>query len=134
MVLAVGARNSGAREAVAEDLRALRRTVPRPLVLKVILETCLLTEEEIRTACSLAAEAGLDFVKTSTGFSIAGATAPAVRLMRETVGEALGVKASGGIRNREQALEMVRSGATRLGLSASLAVVRGEASLPSGGY
>ena len=96
-------------------------------MLKVILETCLLDNAEKIRACELACEAGLDFVKTSTGFSTGGATEADVALMRRTVGSSLGVKASGGIRTYEAALQMVRAGATRLGLSASLAVVRGSA-------
>lgn len=134
MVLALGAVKSGDWGGVAQDLRAVRNAVPRPAVLKVILETSLLQEGEIRQASALALEAGLDFVKTSTGFSTAGATEAAVGTMREAVGEALGVKASGGIRTREQALAMVRAGATRLGLSASLAVVAGADGPGTGGY
>lgn len=134
MVLALGAAKSGDWDAVAEDLRALRTAVPRPAVLKVILETCLLTDSEITRASELAAEAGLDFVKTSTGFSAAGATEHAVALMRGAVGEAVGVKASGGIRTREQALAMVRAGATRLGVSASLGIVAGSAPSAPGTY
>lgn len=134
MVLALGPAKSGDWAAVAGDLATLRRAVPRPAVLKVILETCLLSEAEIARASALAAEADLDFVKTSTGFSTGGATEAAVALMRATVGEAVGVKASGGIRTWAQALAMVRAGATRLGLSASLAVVAGDPSAAAGGY
>jgi deoxyribose-phosphate aldolase len=134
MVLSVGAAKSGGWDAVGADLKALRVAVPRPAVLKVILETCLLDNAEIERASLLAAEAGLDFVKTSTGFSTGGATETAVTLMRVTVGEAIGVKASGGIRTRAQALAMVRAGATRLGLSASLAVVAGDPAPSAGGY
>lgn len=132
MVLALGPVKSGQWDRVAEDLQALRAAVPAPATLKVILETCLLTDEEKVRACELAMEAGLDFVKTSTGFSTAGATEADVALMRRTVGTALGVKASGGIRTYEAALGMVLAGATRLGLSASVAVARGGAG--SGAY
>jgi len=125
MVLAIGAAKGGAWDTVRRDLAALRAAVPRPAVLKVILETCLLDDGEKVRACELAREAGLDFVKTSTGFSTGGATEADVTLMRRTVGPALGVKASGGIRTYETALQMVLAGATRLGLSASVAVVRG---------
>lgn len=132
MVLALGPAKSGQWDRVAEDLRALRTAVPAPATLKVILETCLLTDGEKIRACELALEAGLDFVKTSTGFSTGGATEADVALMRRTVGTALGVKASGGIRTYGAALGMVLAGATRLGLSASVAVARGGAG--SGAY
>jgi deoxyribose-phosphate aldolase len=125
MVLAIGAAKAGDWDSVRRDLEALRSAVPAPAVLKVILETCLLDDAEKGRACELAAEAGLDFVKTSTGFSTGGATEADVALMRRTVGFGLGVKASGGIRTYPVALQVVRAGATRLGLSASVAVVRG---------
>lgn len=134
MVVALGFLKSGDWEKVAEDLGRVRKAVPKPAILKVILETCLLTEAEIRRASLLAAEHDLDFVKTSTGFATGGATESAVATMREAVGESLGVKASGGIRTRAQALAMVRAGATRLGLSASLAVVAGEEASATGAY
>lgn len=127
MVLALGSVKSGDWKGVETDLKALRQAVPRNLVLKVILETCLLTDAEKVRACELANEAGLDFVKTSTGFSNGGATEGDVALMRQTVGHSVGVKASGGIRTYEGALRMVMAGATRLGLSASVAVVTGGA-------
>jgi deoxyribose-phosphate aldolase len=91
---------------------------------KVILETCLLTDEEKVIACRIAKDAGADFVKTSTGFSTGGATVADVRLMRGTVGEAMGVKASGGIRDLKTALAMLGAGANRLGVSAGVAIVR----------
>ena len=125
MVLALGAAKAGDWKAVQRDLEALRSATPKPVVLKVILETCLLDDVEKARACELASEAGLDFVKTSTGFSTGGATEADVALMRRHVGTRLGVKASGGIRTYEAALRMVCAGATRLGLSASVAVVRG---------
>lgn len=125
MVLAIGAAKAGDWEAVRRDFEGLRRAVPAPAVLKVILETCLLDDAEKTRACELALEAELEFVKTSTGFSTGGATEADVVLMRRVVGPRLGVKASGGIRTYETALQMVRAGATRLGLSASVAVVRG---------
>lgn len=127
MVLTVGQARAGDWEAVAHDLAAVRRAVPRPGVLKVILETCLLDDAQKARACDLAREAGLDFVKTSTGFSTGGATEADIALMRRQVGLAVGVKASGGIRTYDTALAMVKAGATRLGLSASLAVVQGRA-------
>lgn len=125
MVLAIGAAKAGDWETVRRDLEAVRAAVPAPALLKVILETCLLEDAEKVQACELARDAGLDFVKTSTGFSTGGATEADVALMRQTVGPRVGVKASGGIRTYETAFQMVRAGATRLGLSASVAVVRG---------
>ncbi len=103
-----------------------------PVPVKVILETCLLTADEIVAACKLAQSAGAAFVKTSTGFSSGGATVEAVRLMRQTVGPGMGVKASGGVRSREDALKMIEAGANRLGTSASIAIVTGGKS--SGSY
>ncbi len=127
MVLAVGAAKGGDWDTVRRDLEGLRAAVPAPTVLKVILETCLLTDAEKERASALALEADLDFVKTSTGFSTGGATEADVALMRRTVGTGMGVKASGGIRTYEKALAMVLAGATRLGLSASVAVIQGGA-------
>ena len=101
---------------------------------KVILETCLLTREEKIRACQLVVESGARFVKTSTGFSTSGATAEDVRLMRETVGPKFGVKASGGIRDTKTALAMIEAGATRLGTSASVAIVKGFAATGGGSY
>lgn len=122
MVLNIGALKSGEEEMVLEDMKAVRRAVPSAVV-KVILETCLLTDEEKQTACRLAKEAGLDFVKTSTGFSTGGATVEDVKLMREAVGEEMGVKASGGIRTRETAEAMIEAGATRIGASKTAAIL-----------
>ncbi len=127
MVLAIGAAKASDWATVRRDFTALRAAVPAPWVLKVILETCLLSDAEKFSVCELALEAGLDFVKTSTGFSTGGATEADVALLRRTVGTSLGVKASGGIRTYEVALAMVQAGATRLGLSASVAVVGGAA-------
>ena len=95
-------------------------------ILKVILETCLLSDEEIVKACEIAKKAGADFVKTSTGFSKGGATVHAVELMRKTVGSDMGVKASGGIHTAQEAQSMLDAGATRLGVSASMAIIAGE--------
>ena len=125
MVLAIGAAKGGDWARVAEDMEALRAAVPAPAVLKVILETCLLSDEEKAQSCAIALESGLDFVKTSTGFSTGGATEADVALLRRSVGTTVGVKASGGIRTYEAALAMVLAGATRLGLSASVAVAQG---------
>lgn len=109
-------------DAVVEACRA----AADGLVLKLIVECCLLTDAEKRLACRLAKKAGFDFVKTSTGFSSGGATVRDVRLMRRAAGDAMGVKAAGGIRTREDALAMIAAGATRLGCSAGVAIVSGQ--------
>jgi deoxyribose-phosphate aldolase len=101
---------------------------------KVILETCLLTDEQKIRACRMVVESGAHFVKTSTGFSTSGATVADVRLMRATVGPEFGVKASGGIRDTKTALAMIEAGATRLGTSASVAIVTGLGGTQAGGY
>lgn len=126
MVLNVGALKAGDHGLVARDIRSVVEAAGGRLV-KVILETGLLTDEEKVAACRLAVEAGASFVKTSTGFGPGGATVEDVRLMRATVGPDLGVKASGGIRDRAAAERMVEAGATRLGTSSGVAIVRGEA-------
>lgn len=131
MVLALGLAKAGDWESVRRDYRTVREAVPTA-VLKVILETCLLSDEEKTQASRIAAEEGLDFVKTSTGFSTGGATEADVRLMRETVGARAGVKASGGVRTYAEALKMALAGATRLGLSSSLVVVQGGEAQGSG--
>lgn len=124
MVINVGALKDGAYPEVLADIRAVR-AVCRDQVLKVIIETCLLTDEEKVKACELAVEAGADFVKTSTGFSTGGATVSDVALMRKTVGPDIGVKASGGIRDAKTAEAMVDAGASRLGTSATVAIIGG---------
>jgi deoxyribose-phosphate aldolase len=101
---------------------------------KVILETCLLTNEQKVRACKLVVESGAKFVKTSTGFSTGGATVDDVKLMRETVGPKFGVKASGGIRDTKTALAMIAAGATRLGTSSGVAIVKGLADTGGGSY
>ena len=116
MVINVGALKGGDDAVVFEDIRAVRKACEGK-VLKVIIETCLLNEEEKVRACRLAMEAKADFVKTSTGFSTGGATKEDVALMRKTVGDTMGVKASGGIRDKEKAVEMLEAGADRLGTS-----------------
>jgi deoxyribose-phosphate aldolase len=123
MVLAIGAMKEGRTDYVLEDIRAVVNAAGKGgAIVKVILETCLLTTEEIVDACLLAKGAGAAFVKTSTGFSTAGATAEHVRLMKQTVGDTMQVKASGGIRDRAKALEMIEAGADRIGASASIAI------------
>lgn len=123
MVLNVGMLKSGNRGYVREEIKAVVAAAQGHLV-KVIIETALLGDEEKRLACRLAAAAGAHFVKTSTGFSRGGATERDVRLMREIVGERLGVKASGGIRTLADALRMVRAGANRIGTSSGVAIAR----------
>lgn len=125
MVINIGYVKDGAWDSVLDDIKAVRKACGDK-VLKVILETCLLTDDEIVRACRTAVEAGADFVKTSTGFSTGGATEEAVRLMRKTVGPDVGVKASGGIRNLETALRMFEAGASRLGCSSGVAIAKGE--------
>ncbi len=116
MVINVGMLKAGHDDYIREEIRLLKEVAGK-LVLKVIIETCLLTDEEKVRACKLSKEAGADFVKTSTGFSTGGATAHDVKLMRETVGPEMGVKASGGVRTHEDLLAMVEAGASRIGTS-----------------
>jgi deoxyribose-phosphate aldolase len=126
MVIDVGAAKEGAFDAVRADVAAVRAAVPAEHLLKVIIESAALTDDEIVAVCRAARDAGADFVKTSTGFHPAGgASVHAVALMADTVGDALGVKASGGVRTLDDALAMVRAGATRLGLSGTAAVLAG---------
>jgi len=126
MVINIGALKSGDDSLVEKDIRGVVRAAGGNTVVKVILETCLLTNDEKVKACELAKRAGADFVKTSTGFSSGGATAEDIALMRKTVGEEMGVKASGGVRSREDAEKMVKAGATRIGASASVKIVSGK--------
>ena len=125
MVIAVGRLKDGDDAYVKADIEAVVRVARGKALTKVIIETCLLTDEEKRRACLLAKEAGADFVKTSTGFAAGGATAADVKLMRESVGEAMGVKAAGGIRSRADAEAMLAAGATRLGTSSGVKIVEG---------
>ncbi|MBV8573052.1 MAG: deoxyribose-phosphate aldolase [Acidobacteriaceae bacterium] len=124
MVQNIGAFRSGESSRVRDEIAALASlSHSQAARLKVILETCLLNEEEKVLACQLAVEAGADFVKTSTGFAAAGATVQDVELMRHTVGDAAGVKAAGGIRTLAALREMVRAGADRIGTSAGVKIV-----------
>lgn len=126
MVINLGLAVAGDWDGVRDDIEAVRAACPAPSVLKVIIESAALTDDQIVAACREAEAAGADFVKTSTGFHPAGgASVEAVRLMAETVGGRLGVKASGGIRTTEAALAMIDAGATRLGLSGTRAVLEG---------
>lgn len=125
MVINIGELKEKNYKVVENDIREVKKACGTNL-LKVIIETCLLTDEEKVTACELAVKAGADYVKTSTGFSTGGATIADVKLMRNTVGQKLGVKASGGIHSYQEALAMVKSGASRIGASAGIKIVKGE--------
>lgn len=126
MVINLGALKGEDYKTVQEDIEAVVKAAEGTLV-KVIIESALLSDEQIVKACELAKAAGADFVKTSTGFAKeGGASTHAVKIMRETVGDALGVKASGGIHSYEEAKAMVDAGASRIGASASIAIVAGE--------
>ena len=126
MVINVCALKSGHIKGVEQDIQALVAACEGKALLKVIIETCLLTDEEKVLACQIAKRCGADFVKTSTGFSTGGATVEDIALMRETVGPEMGVKASGGIRDYARAKAMVEAGATRIGASAGIAIVEAE--------
>lgn len=128
MVINVGRLKDKDYDFVKEDIKAVVEAAKGKALTKVIIETCLLTDEEKVIACKLSKEAGADFVKTSTGFSTGGATGEDIKLMRETVGENMGVKASGGVRSLEDALVMIENGATRIGASASIAICEGTES------
>lgn len=125
MVINVGAAKEGNWAYVEDDIAHVVGTIDGRAKLKVIIETCLLTDEEKVKACECAVRAGADFVKTSTGFSTGGATAADVALMRKTVGPDIGVKAAGGVRTYADAVAMIEAGATRLGASAGIAIVAG---------
>jgi deoxyribose-phosphate aldolase len=123
MVINIGQLKEGNADAVLEDIRAVVRAASGRLV-KVIIETALLNNEQKVLACRLAVQAGATFVKTSTGFASTGATVEDVMLMRKTVGPNVGVKASGGIKNRQIALAMIEAGATRIGTSSGVVIVQ----------
>jgi deoxyribose-phosphate aldolase len=123
MVINVGALKDGNYALVKEDIESVVNAAKGKAIVKVIIETCLLTDEEKVKACEIAKEAKADFVKTSTGFSTSGATAEDIALMRKTVGEELGVKASGGVRDYKAAVAMIEAGASRIGSSNSIAIV-----------
>ncbi|RJT80887.1 deoxyribose-phosphate aldolase [Arthrobacter cheniae] len=127
MVINIAAARSGDRDLLVRDILAVADAVhEHGAILKVIIETFLLTDEQKVLACEAAVEAGADFVKTSTGFNGGGATVEDVALMRKTVGPDLGVKASGGVRSLEDARAMIGAGATRIGASSGVAIVKGE--------
>ncbi|WP_024615144.1 deoxyribose-phosphate aldolase [Clostridium sp. Ade.TY] len=128
MVINVGRLKDKDYDFVKEDIKSVVDAAKGKALTKVIIETCLLTDEEKVIACKLSKEAGADFVKTSTGFSTGGATGEDIKLMRETVGKEMGVKASGGVRSLEDALVMIENGATRIGASASIEICEGRES------
>ena len=128
MVINVGRAKAGEWDYVKSDIEAVVKAAAGKALVKVIIETCLLTDEEKVKVCQIAKEAGADFVKTSTGFSTGGATVADVALMRKTVGPDMGVKASGGVRGPEDAKAMIAAGANRLGTSAGVAIAKGETS------
>lgn len=125
MVLNIGALKDKNYDLVLKDIKSVVDAASNRAIVKVILETCLLTKEEIVKASELSVEAGADFVKTSTGFSKGGATVEDVELMRKTVGKNVGVKASGGVRKKEDVLAMVNAGANRIGASSTKAIANG---------
>ncbi len=125
MVLAVGLLKSGRQDEVERDIAAVVGALNPGTICKVILETCLLTDDEKRIACRLAVKAGAHYVKTSTGFSTGGATVHDIALMRAEVGPSIGVKASGGVKDRATLDQMVAAGATRVGASAGVKILRG---------
>jgi deoxyribose-phosphate aldolase len=125
MVLNVGALKSQDLDLVKRDLEAVVNAAKGNAIVKVILENCLLSKEEIKVASKLSKDAGADFVKTSTGFSTGGATFEDVALMREVVGPDLGVKASGGVRSLEDVQKMIEAGATRIGASSGVQIMQG---------
>ena len=125
MVINVGAAKAGNWEYVEKEIETVVNTVKDKALVKVIIETCFLTDDEKKNACLAAKKAGADFVKTSTGFGKGGATVEDIALMRATVGPDMGVKASGGVRDYETAVAMVKAGATRIGTSSGIAIANG---------
>jgi len=125
MVISIGALKSGDLKYVENDIRAVKRACRSTTVLKVILETSMLSEQEKLVACEICKKVEVDFVKTSTGFGGGGATIPDIELMRRVVGPTMGVKASGGIKDFASAVALIRAGANRIGAGASVAIVTG---------
>lgn len=126
MVINISALKDGKDDVVEQDIRAVVEAAAGKALVKVIIETCLLTDEEKVRACQAAVKAGADFVKTSTGFSTGGATPEDIALMRRTVGPDVGVKASGGVRSLEDMQKMIDAGATRIGASSGVKIMQGE--------
>jgi len=126
MVINVGAAKSGNWDYIRNDIESVVIAANKRAIVKVIMETCLLNDEEKIKACEISKLAGADFVKTSTGFSTGGATVEDIKLMRQTVGQEMGVKASGGVKDFDTAQAMIKAGATRLGTSSGAAIVKNE--------
>lgn len=126
MVINIGALKDKNYDLVFEDIKAVVDAADKKALVKVIIETCYLTDEEKKIACELAVKAGTDYVKTSTGFGTGGSTPQDIKIMRDTVGKDIGVKASGGVRNTQDAIAVINAGATRIGASASVAIINGE--------
>jgi len=125
MVINVGAVKSNKYDVVKDEIKAVVDACRGKALVKVIIETCLLTDEEKIRVCKIAKEANANFVKTSTGFSTGGATVHDIKLMRETVGDDMGVKASGAVRTAEDVRAVIKAGANRIGASSSIAIVQG---------
>lgn len=128
MVINIGALKDKNYDLVLEDIKSVVNASNNKALVKVIIETCYLTDEEKEIACKLAKEAGCDFVKTSTGFGTGGSTPEDISLMRKVVGENVGVKASGGVRSKKDALKVIKAGANRIGASSSVSIVTGDIS------
>ena len=126
MVINIGALKDKNYELVERDIKAVVDAADKKALVKVIIETCYLTDEEKKIACELAVKGGTDYVKTSTGFGTGGSTPADIKLMRQTVGENIGVKASGGVRNEKDAVAVIESGASRIGASSSVAIINGD--------
>lgn len=132
MVINIGALKDKDYDYVLNDIKAVVDAASKEALVKVIIETCYLTDDEKKIACELSVKAGADFVKTSTGFGTGGSTPEDIKLMREVVGPNIGVKASGGVRNQEDAKAVIKAGCSRIGASASVAITKGEDSKTSG--
>ncbi|MFE4243424.1 deoxyribose-phosphate aldolase [Peribacillus butanolivorans] len=130
MVINIGALKDKNDELVERDIRSVVEAVNKKTIVKVIIESCLLTDEEKVRACEISVKAGADYVKTSTGFSLHGATVEDVALMRRSVGPNIGVKASGGVRNLQDIEAMVEAGATRIGSSSGVQIFTGKVATP----
>lgn len=132
MVINIGALKDKNYDLVLRDIKAVVDAADKKALVKVIIETCYLTDDEKKIACELSVKAGVDFVKTSTGFGTGGSTPEDIKLMRDVVGPNVGVKASGGVRNLKDAEAVINAGASRLGASASVAIVKGQDTQNSG--
>ncbi len=133
MVINIGALKDKNYDLVLRDIKAVVDAADKKALVKLIIETCYLTDEEKKIACELSVKAGTDFVKTSTGFGTGGSTPQDIKLMRDVVGPNIGVKASGGVRNLNDAEAVINAGASRIGASASVAIVKGQ-DTQSNGY